>query len=381
MTNKFFTLCAILFLSPTFAHAHPTFTGEWNGVRPCLREKGIDFEGFLDLDASWNVAGGKKTSPQPAVEYLLALWATLKSDALLGYEGGTFFIEFESHAGKSPTNAYVGSYNFIDLIEAPNFNELYALWYKHSFDDKGFILVGKSDACDLFTHVERVSLFFNASYTFIPTILFFPTYPNPAMSLIGSWNPFSNLTLTGGIFDGSLANNFQTGHAGVFGHFFNHLSKHAFLIGEADLTWGEKFPGKLGIGAWHSTATFRTFDGDEKKGASGPYLIFDQALWQDTGVFFLFGSADEAVNIAKRYFALGFTWECMPDNTFGLAYTRTDFSKYAQLEKGYEAFYEVFYLWTLCDGLFLQPDYQYVVNPGGTFANASVLSLRLGIIF
>lgn len=368
-------------------------TGEWGGRRKELHEKGIDLKCILDLDTTWNLDGGRKHTRGGDVEYLLQLSLQVKSEPLFHYCGGTFYVEFDSHHGLSPTND-VGSFNQVDYIEAPPFDELYAIWYKQAFGQKAWVLVGKSDAYENFTKTAHSDPFLNAGYSEIPTILFFPTYPDPAMSLIGFYAFTKIMSLKVGLFDGSLANGVDTGKRGVFGKFFDNLPSHAFLIGELDFEWSWKtaYKGRLGIGFWVHTAEFITFGGGRKRGASGPYLTFDQVIYksakEEIGLFFLYGSANPSVSTIQQYVAGGFTWQgmlkCRPQDILGVAASYAFFSQDggAGFTDPYEAFYEFFYQWYFRPWGYLEPDYQYVLNPGGRgLPNASVLTLRLQVIF
>lgn len=200
-----------------------TMTGEWGGYRTKMRDRGVEFRGIVTLDDTWNLHGGKhRTRAIGEYEYLIDLSLRADSQPLLHYPGGTFFIEVESHHGKSPTEDDVGSFEDVDIIEASPFNALYSLWYKQAFSDNKFwVLAGKSDAWVDFEYVASTVLFFNAGYEAPPTILFFPTYPNPAMCVIGfATLPDDFVTVKLGVYDGSLADGAQTGKLGVTGHFF-----------------------------------------------------------------------------------------------------------------------------------------------------------------
>lgn len=373
--------------------ARSAMTGDWHGVRNTLKDRGIEFEASLTLDDTWNLAGGKRTSPgHGEFEYLFDLNMKLTSDPLFHYSGGTFFVDFQSHHGQSPSAKDVGSFVQVDLMEAPAFDELYALWYKQSFGEAAafWFLVGKSDAYDTFTNTVHSSFFLNDGYTAFPTIPFFPSYPNPAMSVIASLKIPHGISFTAGVFDGALAEGYNTGKHGVFGRFFNNLSKHAFLMGEFNLIWEwwKDCKGRLGLGGWKTTAELTQFNGKMRKGTKGPYLTIDQTFHKsklyEGGVFFIYSSANPQVSSAHRYIAAGTTWQGISsyraDDIIGVGISQVNFTqdKAAGFTEHHETAYEIFYHLRFAGWGFLEPDYQYVVHPGGKgLPNASVFTLRL----
>lgn len=383
------TLLCISLLSTT-VYAAGGVTGDWAGLRSHLAEKGIEVEPQLILDDTWNLHGGKKTSPWTGeYEYLFDFAVTFKSDPWLNYSGGTLRAEFLSRNWKQPSK-YVGSYVDVDNIEAEPFAALFTLYYKQEFGNHFWFLAGKSDAYyDLkFTYAEHAQVLVNAGYTGLPSILFLPTYPDSAMGVVAGFST-ENLSLKLGIYDGSLAKGVHTGKLGVFGHFFDDLPDRAFLIGELDFIWNKKcnYKGTLGLGAWKNTSTFHKFSGGTKKGSAGPYLTFDQSLYKgssaECGFFFLFGSADPSVSDVKDYYGVGFTATgsfLAQEDVFSIGMSRVDFTgkKAAGFTKPYEASYEICYLWNFSKHAYLEPDFQYVVHPGGkNLPNASVFTMRL----
>ena len=368
-------------------------TGGWCGQRAKLLEKGIDIEVSLEGAATWNLIGGKHQNGWPACEYLFDARMTVKSEPLFHYPGGIFFIDFESHHGQSPSVRYVGSFVPIVTIEAPAFVELYALWYKQVFGkDLFWILVGKSDAYDNFTHTAHSLQFLNNNYSTLPTILFFPTYPNPAMSVVGSINFPKGISFTLGLFDGSLANRVKTGKRGVFGEFFHDLPHHAFLIGELGFSWTGKYTGRLAFGGWGSTARFRKFGDATQRGTSGPYMTIDQIVYktekEEVAFVFIGGLANPVVSAIRSAFATGLVWKGAfaprPQDTLGIGVSGNFFTDEpaAGFTRRYETYYEVYYQWQVTPWAFLEPDFQYVVNPGGKgLPNAFVFSLYFNIDF
>lgn len=378
-------------------------SGNWRGARTEMRRKGIEISPSIILDDTWNLHGGKKRSSATGVfEYLFDLNLKMDTKKFLHYTGGTLFVDFQAHHGQSPSKKEVGSLVPVDYIEAFSFDSLAALWYRQAFrNDRFSIQVGKSDAYENFTRTDHSALFLNAAYTAIPTIFLLPTYPNPAMSVILYFDISSAVSLTAGVFDGSLAEGINTGKLGLFGRFFD-LPKHAFLIGELGFSWmHERYRGHLGAGAWKTTANLKSFSGKHHKGTGGPYLTLDQVIYkpmnkglfpeealyenkEEAGVFFICGCANPSLNHFRSYFGGGIAWQgaiaSRPDDIVGIAtsYAILSQNKDAGFTKAYEASYEASYQLRFASWGYLQPDIQYIVHPGGaSLPNATVFTLRL----
>jgi len=379
--------------SPAAEEPPPSLTGEWGGVRTKMRDNGFEISSYLVMDDIWDLHGGESPGPSSGgFEYLFDLNLKVTSEPLFHYPGGTFLVDFESHRGHNSSAENVGSLIAVDAMEAPPYNALFAFWYKQVFgEDRFWFLVGKSDAYDNFSSKTHCAFFLNSGFTFLPTILFFPTSPEPAMSAIASLRFIKGISATFGVFDGSLANGFRTGQAGIFGHFFNHLTSHAFLIGEADFQWAwGNYVGRLGIGAWGNTANFKRFNGTTKSGTGGPYLTFDQIIYkpadegEEASVFFIYGSANPSLSLVHRYFGAGFVWQGimgwrMDDLAgFAMGYSALTSDADVGFKQSHETVFEFLYQWHITPWVYFQPDFQYVVHPGGEdLPNASVLLLRL----
>ncbi|MBI2743601.1 MAG: carbohydrate porin [Chlamydiales bacterium] len=385
-------------LLPVFAFSEETIaedrfgmTGQWGNGREYLKKYGIDIVSYLKLDDTWNLHGGRKRSDALGnPEYVFSAGAVVKSKPLFHYSGGTFVAQFLSHHGKQPSKQ-VGSFVPVDEMEAPGFDTIYALWYRQGFyDERYWLQLGKSDAYDHFTVVEHAQFFINGAFTAIPTIAFFPVYPHPAMSALASFGFLNNLSLTLGLFDGSLADGYSTGKHGVIGRFFDHLGSHAFTIGELDGSWefNSVYKGTLGIGGWNSTAKFERFSGGKKRGTSGGYATLDQVVYHDPeqegAIFLLYGWADPKISPAHNYYAAGAIWQGLPrkrpKDMLGIGISSVNFTraKEAEYTERFETAIEAFYVYEFAFWGFLQPDFQYIVHPGGKgLPNATVFTLRL----
>jgi porin len=163
---------------------------------------------------------------------------------------------------------------------------------------------------------------------------------------------------------------------------------------------------KLAVGLWRYTADFDQLATTEPSGNpqrgdgnDGWYVIADRTLWTDKGSvlagFLRFGQADDTFNTFDGYLGLGASltgfWSARPDDAVGLglakAFTGNDYQDAQELagsgaDSG-ETSIELTYRTPITDWLTLQPDLQYVINPGVDPAldNALVILLRFELSF
>jgi len=81
----------------------PYLTGDWNGWRRQLIEKGITLEALAILEGTRNFSGGSRQGNTG--QYLIDVYLTLDTEALFQLKGGTFFVDFQSHGGESASQA------------------------------------------------------------------------------------------------------------------------------------------------------------------------------------------------------------------------------------------------------------------------------------
>jgi porin len=168
--------------------------------------------------------------------------------------------------------------------------------------------------------------------------------------------------------------------------------------------------GNYKVGGWYDDAYFTDFEtGATTRGSWGCYALFDQVLvpfgspGSNRG-FGVFGSVtvapDSHISQLPVFFTAGVSarglFDARPRDAISLGVATGYFSdelRQAQLNgelpgppggQNYETVTELTYRFDLRKGaLFLQPDLQYIIHPGGTshHDNALVLGLQIGINF
>ncbi len=178
----------------------------------------------------------------------------------------------------------------------------------------------------------------------------------------------------------------------------------ALLIAEGGLSAGAWR--KLAIGLWRYTANFDKLTGTAPSGApatssgnQGWYAIADRTLWTRDGRtlagFLRVGQAEDTFNTFDGYLGTGASltgfWSARPDDAVGFAvattFTGDDYQAAQKLAgsgaDSQESSIELTYRTPITDWLTLQPDIQYIINPGVDPAldNALVILLRFELSF
>ncbi len=356
--------------------------------------EGVTVEGTLIFDASINLHGGVNTNGS-AFRHLLDINITLDTETVFGLEGGTVGLLFQNQNGPDASAQDTGDLQVFSNIDADGRTQLAEFWYEQVLPDEPVrLVVGKIDANALFAFVEHGAEFIHSSPGFSPTILGFPSYPDPAMSVNVFFEPSNSVYFGAGLFDGALNEGLLTGERGPSTFF--HDPGDLFMIAEAGSRWAttDGLEGRLGVGVWHHNGTFAKFDGGTEDGATGFYVVFDQALWRKdeqrgVNLFAQYGYADERVSEIVHHIGAGLTVDGLianrGDDLLGLmgSYAHLSDEAGAGFTEDYELAIELFYLARVNGSFSLKPDLQYIIHPGGdaSLNDALVATLRGELTF
>jgi porin len=372
-------------------------TDDWLGARPRLDDHGITFESSATIDWSANMHGGANTEGS-AFRHLFNLDLTLDTERLVGWKGGTFFLNFLNQHGEDGS-VDVGDAQAYSNIDADGRTELGEVWYEQvCSDDRLRIKIGKVDTNSEFAYTDHGGEFINSSMGVSPTIFVLPTYPDPATSVNLFFKPVERWVLGLGVYDGAGQEGITTGTRGPK-TFFGHPSD-LFVVGEVGLSWDmrENLPGRLAVGVWGHTGTFATFDGGTDSGTTGFYCLVDQRLWQEDpcdeegeqgfGMFFQYGYANPDASAIEHHVGGGVAWTgLVPSRDYdvaGLGMTAVFFTDEpgAGFTDDHELTIELFYRVRWFEWLSIKPDLQHISNPGGVgLGDALAGTLRVDIDF
>lgn len=365
-------------------------TGDWNGHRRRLSDHGLTIRSGWTIDTSKVESGGARRNT--TTRSLFRLGADWDLEPLLALGGSSVHATFQAQAGRNASES-VGDFQTFSNVDAENRQQLAELWLEQTFgEERVRVRIGKFDANRDFAYVESAGTFLNSSMGFTPTILSFPSYPDPALGAAVTARAGDRFEVALGIFDGALQEGIPTGKRGAR----TALGPPSDLIvlSEARLNWHvcPLRPGRLALGGWHHTGHFSDFGGGRESGTEGGYLVVEQTVWsQDSrrlALFAQFGLADESVSPIGRHVGGGVSWvgplANRPDDEFGVGITSVEFSDRtaAGFVEDHETAYEVFYRISITPWLAVQPDVQFITDPGGDgTSDATVATLRVQLTF
>ena len=362
-----------------------------------LADHGFNLEGSYTFDYSHILDGGISSSA--AARGLLDIGLTIDLNKLIGYEGA-FFLDFQKLSGDNGSEDSGDIQGYSNIDEDP-FELLYELWFETwFFDNRLRLKLGKVDANNEFAYVDNGGEFINSSMGNSPTIFVLPTYPDPAVSINVFIHPADNIYANFGVYDGSGVEGIKTGKRGL-DNFIND-GRGVFMIAELGSSWlarDNELSGRVGLGAWHLNGDFERFDGLEDSSSSGFYLVLDQTLWKENpqsgddgkviNSFLQYGVAEEEVSEIENHFGAGLVlnrpFAKRNDDVLGVGASWVDLSDDSSLEfgKSSEIAVELFYKFQVGSNLSIKPDFQYIINPGGSseLNDATIASVRLALTF
>ena len=400
------SLPALAFAEDAVDYKNATLTGDWGGARDRLAEAGVGIEAAYKFDVMGNAAGGIKEGVS-ALDNLDVIF-NFNGEKLLGSHGTTALVHLLNNNGGKPDAHLAGSAQGIDNIEVPEAAaKLYQAWIQQNFlEDKFSVLAGLYDLNSEFYVNEPSGIFLHSTYgigTEIsqsgqnrPSI-----YPFTSPGIRVKMQPTRNSYVEAVMLDGVPG---DPGHLRGT-HIALHSGDGALVVAEAGYTSGSK----VAVGAWYYTEKFPdqidvdSFGNPVQKRSDGTYLIGDTKLYREQGsdasqglaAFARIGFAEGDVNPCDYAWSAGLVYTgLIPDRDEGQlglgingAHNSGKFRQ-ATIAGGTpvdnaETAIELTYSDTITPWLAVQPDIQYIMNPGTDPAldNALVFGARFTLTF
>lgn len=358
---------------------------------------GITAEYIYTGEVFSNTRGGISTRGATSYRGNLDLVLNFDTAAMGWWEGGRLFLYGQNDHGRPLSESYVGDWQYFSNIDSsprPDLTQISECWYQHNFlDNQLWFKIGKQDANANFAYVDLGGDFINSSFGLIPTVPL-PTFPNQGLGLASFAQFNEQVQLAGGIYDGAP-------EGGQWG--FNTLGANGyFAIMQLEIKsqWGrdEQLPQTIRVGAWQHSGHWAeiTLDPDPRlfNQNYGVYASIDQMVWkeddqdeQGLGVFGQFGWAPGNRNPVQEYYGAGITYRgwfnCRDKDLMGIGMANVHFGAQTEEVEGrtFETAIEYFYKYYVNDYMTLQPDMQYIVNPGGLYRDALVAGMRFEVVF
>ncbi len=379
----------------------------------------VDLLATLDLSAT----SGGASSPKSGA-YLLDLTVTADLGALDLVPGGVVFADLQYYDWFGDDPSAVGDYGVWDVINPVLGEQLFQLselWWEQALGSGWTARAGKIDANRFFATVRVAGPFLTVADAMPPTMFgYMPTYPNPAMGVMASWQSAEDLAAseTGGwsaqvgVFDGtnmafnpaSGSNGPRTGSRGPGSLFDGDWGP--YFVAEGGPTYRVNgWRGDATIGGWlqsGDTLTETDLGSNIVHNAAGGYVTVTQDLHapEEVGTRFdvwcQLGFSNPNQSPAAFSASLGTICHApLPgrdNDSAGFMVSTLSMSDNPNVyvapsgdSGGQETQLEAFYRIDLGHGVVLQPDIQYIFNPGGgspaTTEDALIGTLRIEVLF
>ncbi len=370
-------------------------TDDWGGTRAKLDDRGVSFGISVTADMVKNLRGGANTADMDLI-HLTSINATLDTDRLFGFAGGTVFINYQHVGGDNPSDN-VGDWQWVSNLGADGRrDQISELWYEQKIGETFRVKLGKIDANSEFAVSDNSGEFLNASAGMTPVVPGFAAYPDQAGGVVIDYAASDNLYIRLGLFDGSVAEGKTPGDDNIAS--FYGGPGDLLYIAELGTTWSASAgrSGRLAVGAAFHDGDWDRFAGGSKHGVAGYYFVLDQILFKEepdndqdqqaTYAYLRGGIGDEDTQDVHLALSGGVAhtglFETRDDDSTGIGFHWISFSDESDLNDD-ELTFEVFHKFQITRFFSIKPDIQYVHSPGGIreHDDAIVAAIRLALEF
>jgi porin len=392
--------------------------GDMWGLRPWLSQYGMSLAISETSEVLGNASGGVKQGA--AYDGLTQMILQLDTQRAFNWYGGTFNVSGLQIHGNNLSAENLDTLQTASGIEADRAIRLWELWYQQKFleEDRLDVKIGQQSLDQEFMVSQNALLFVNTMFGWpmLPSADMpggGPAYPLSALGVRARLRPIDSLTFMAGVFNGSPVSN-NNGDPQM-----QNPSGTSFPLNGGALVISELQYANPSLGTmvfWYDTENFpdQEYADVVHQGNYSIYAVMDQMIWNDPNDpdgdrminFFAraMGTPLEDRNLIDFSMNAGFTFhEPIPhrgDDTFGvgMGYAKVSDSV-ADLDQASglpirsgETFVEATYQYQLTPWCQLQPDFQYVFNPGGGIPpnpnspgqhikDEVVIGLRMNLLF
>jgi porin len=382
--------------------AQPQLTGDWLGAREALTSWGITPSIRYATDLMASVAGGQERGRAYAGQFTVEIGADMEK--LAGLTGLTFDVSGDWASGTNLSGDIGNVFTVAQAFEG-RVVQLTNLYLQQSlFDSRLDLKAGRfSTGADFLTTPLDVSVV-NAALNPIVVALQ-KNVPSVTDDPNATWGgrvvarPATGLSLSAGAFYSDLTLNLLTANGTEFG-----ISRSAgyFVIGETAYRLNSEkddsgLPGRYRVGGYYDSNEYASLTNPARRqtGNHGIYLLGEQMVYREGGAgsnqgLSLFGGViyapQERINTLPWFVSGAASYRGLVPgrdrDTTAFAMYYGGFSRDLP-DQTYELLFEWTYAIALSRWLTIQPDVQYVVNPGGrsSVGNAVVVGVQLAVEF
>jgi porin len=410
--------------------------GNMFGLRPALSKHGITLTASETSELLGNISGGYRHGF--AYDGLTQADLQLDTQRAFGHYGGLLNVSALQLHGRNLSAENLGSLQTASGIESDPATRFWEIWYQQQLghENRVDLKLGQQSLDQEFMVDQNSLMFVNTMFGWpmLPSADMpggGPAYPLSALGARLRVHPNNSMTILGGVFNGSPSRS-NDGDAQLLNHSGTNfpLNGGMLAIGEVQYTYPglgamvsgdhkEPLSRTYKLGAWYDSENFDDLAIDENglplanplsngnpRGHQGNFSIYgtvDQMLKQDpnnpykTLNFFAraMGTPRGDQNTIAFSVDTGLTLhDPLPhrrDDTLGLGLGYTNVTSGARAAdatnaqfgggftpiRGSETFVEATYQMQLHPWLQIQPDIQYVMNPGGGIANPNIPNQRV----
>lgn len=384
-------------------------TGNWGGWRNRLNAWGIIPTVTYVPDILGDPIGGEVHK----VRYVHDIGVDLMLDfqRLLGWQGSHFHVSMSSRSGNNLSDDIGNAFTVAQSCCQLTTRLVTLAWEQSLLEHRLNIRVGRIATGDDFLTSRLYWLFVNNGFDGNPlgvelNVPYF-TYPNAVWGTRVRARPVRPLYVEVGVYNG----NPDVTRNGAHGVDFSFGGDGVLLAFEAGYEPAHHIenalPGQYKVGGYYHTGRFRRFDAPPNSnlpsafeyGSGGYYFLFDQMVFREDGdqglwpFLTLLFAPNQEISQFPFFFSSGLTYEgLIPGrdqdvSLFGIVYgsyssaLRRSQAGSPKGQQDFEMVLEWSYIIQIAPWLHLQPDVQYVINPGGTgnIPDALVIGAQLAV--
>jgi porin len=386
----------------------PYLTGEWGGFRTTLNNWGVVPNTTYFADIQGNPIGGKVGK----VRYVHDIGVELLLDfqRMFGWQGSSFHVSMSSRAGSNLSadigNVFIVAEACCDLTTRLVTLAFEQSWFEHRLD----LRIGRLSTGDDFMTSPLYLLFINSDVDGNP---FGPLFNVPYTAYPGAtWGarvrgrPFRPLYIAAGVYDGDPDVTLNGAHGTDFSFRDSVLVTFETGYEPAHHLQGP-LPGHYKVGGYYHTGRFSRFDAppdsdlpsDVEHGNAGYYFLIDQMIYREDGDQGLWPfaiaaiSPSEEINPMPLFFSAGLSYQgLIPKRDGDVSVASVSYGGFSRDlrrsqagspagQQDFEMVVEWGYIIQFAPWLHVEPDFQYIIKPGGTghIPDALVIGMQIGV--
>ena len=373
-------------------------TGDWGGFRAKLNELGITPIARYYTTVMGNALGGESKGVQYAG--LLNAYLIFDLQRLVNLKRTRLIISGSWASGKSLSEENIGNFFTASQVFSGKTVRLYQLLLESEIVEDVFrAAIGRMAVGDEFATSPLFYNYVNTSIDGNPISIpindeGFLIIPAAGWGARLHVSPIEKFYIKAGVYNSnpSVAGDDNNGFDFSFRKGVILISEIGYLHNQR--TSSDGLPGRYSFGAFYDTREFKELADDSKKetGNYSLYWILEQMIYRETTLddqgltpwTAITISPDEGINTFPFFISGGLVYKGVFPNrnddkaAFGFAYGAIS----EDIEdKNYEMMFELTYILQATPWIKIQPDIQWIVNPGGSsdIPNALVLGMQLAI--